>query len=94
MWYQKFDSFVLGLGFLRSKSDHCVYYKHDGGHFLVITLYVDDMLFFGNSKDVICDLKSQLSTQFDMKDLGATKYILGMEIKRDRENIKALVEPE
>jgi hypothetical protein len=60
MWYQKFDSFVLGLGFLISKSNHCVYYKQDGGHFLVITLYVDDMLFFGNSKDVICDLKSQL----------------------------------
>jgi hypothetical protein len=62
-----------------------VYYKQDGVHFLVITLYVDDMLFFGNSKDVICDLKFQLSTQFDMKDLGVAKYILGMEIRRDRE---------
>ena len=58
MWYQKFDSFVLGLGFLRSKLDHYVYYKQDWGHFLVITLYVDDMLFLGNSQDVIHDLKS------------------------------------
>lgn len=48
MWFQKFDSFVLNLGFLRSKLDHCVYYKYVGGHFLVITLYVDDMLSFGN----------------------------------------------
>jgi hypothetical protein len=63
-----------------------MYYKQDGGHFLVITLYVDDMVFFGNNKDVICDLKSHLSTQFDMKDLAAANYILGMEIKRDREN--------
>jgi hypothetical protein len=37
-----------------------VYYKHDSGHFLVITLYIDDMLFFGNSKDVISDLKSHI----------------------------------
>jgi hypothetical protein len=36
-----------------------VYYKHDGGHFLVITLYVDDMLVFGNNGDVISDLKYQ-----------------------------------
>ena len=27
MWYQMFDSFMLGLGFLRSKLDHYVYYK-------------------------------------------------------------------
>jgi hypothetical protein len=64
----KFDSFFLGLGFLRSKSNHYVYDKHDGGHFLVITIYVDDMLYFGNIKDVICDLKSYLLAQFDMKD--------------------------
>eukprot|EP00253_Pinus_taeda_P026448 PITA_26448 len=29
------------------------------------------------------DLKTQLSSKFDMKDLGAANYILGMEIKRD-----------
>jgi hypothetical protein len=81
MWYQNFDSFMLGLGFLGSKLDHCVYYKQNGGHLLVITLYVDDMLYFSNSKDVIYDLKSHLSTQFDMKELGVAKYILGMYIK-------------
>jgi hypothetical protein len=81
MWYQKFDSFVLRLGFMRSKS-----YHYHGGHLLVITLYVEDMLFFGNNKYAIFYLKSQPSTQFDMKYLGATKYILGMEIKRDTEN--------
>ena len=65
-----------------------MYYKHGSSHLLVITLYVDDMLFFGNSKDVICDLKSKLSTQFDKKDLGVEKYILEMEIKRKRANRK------
>ena len=24
-WYQKFDTFIQGLGFTRSKEDHCVY---------------------------------------------------------------------
>ena len=27
MWYQKFDTYIQGLGFVRSKVDHCVYYK-------------------------------------------------------------------
>jgi hypothetical protein len=43
------------------------------------------MLFFGSSKDVIYDLKSQLSIQL-YKDFGDEKYILGMKIRRDREN--------
>ena len=50
MWYQKFDTYMLSLGFVRSKSDHYVYFKSDGDGFLVITLYVDDMLFIGKGK--------------------------------------------
>jgi hypothetical protein len=26
-WYQKFDTYILGLGFVRSRDDHCVYSK-------------------------------------------------------------------
>lgn len=44
---------------------------------------MDDMLLVGNDKEIIQDLKTQLSSKFDMKDLGAANYILGMEIKRD-----------
>jgi hypothetical protein len=32
MWYQKFDTYILGLGFTRSKEDHCVYFKLFGDH--------------------------------------------------------------
>eukprot|EP00253_Pinus_taeda_P024973 PITA_24973 len=82
--YQKFDTFIRGLGFTRSKADHCVYFKLIGDRVTYLVLYVDDMLLVGNDKEIIQDLKTQLSSKFDMKDLGATNYILGMEIKRDR----------
>eukprot|EP00253_Pinus_taeda_P008624 PITA_08624 len=42
------------------------------------------MFLAGNDKEIIQDLKTQLSSKFDMKDLSAANYILGMEIKRDR----------
>jgi hypothetical protein len=48
-------------------------------------LYVDDMLLVGNNMDVIKGVKSQLSSKFDMKDLGDANFIMGMEIKRDHE---------
>ena len=71
---------------MRSKVDHCVYSKQVGDHFINIVLYVDDMLLIGNNKDVIKEVKSQLSSKFDMKDIGAANFILGMEIRRDRAN--------
>ena len=88
MWYQKFDTFIWGLGFTRSKEDHCVYFKLIGDRVIYLVLYVDDMLLVGNDKEIIQDLKTQLSSKFDMKDLGAANYILGMEIKRDWEKRK------
>ena len=50
------------------------------------------MLLVGNDKEIVQDLKTQLSSKFDMKDLGAANYILGMEIKRD--GAKRKVKPE
>jgi hypothetical protein len=87
MWYQNFDSYILGLGFVRSRDDHCVYSKQFG-NFIYVVLYVDDKLLVGNNMDVIKEVKSQLSSKFDMKDLGVANFILGMDIKRDREKMK------
>jgi hypothetical protein len=51
-------------------------------------LYVDDILLVGNNMDVIKEVKSQLSSKFDMKELDVLNLILGMEIKRDCANKK------
>ena len=53
MWYQKFDSYIHGLGFKRSQVDHCVYNKKVKNHFVYVALYVDNMLLVGNNMDLI-----------------------------------------
>jgi hypothetical protein len=88
MWYQKFDTYILGLGFTRRKENHCVYLKLISDHLIYLVLYVDDMLLRGNDKEIIQDVKTQLSSKFDMKDIYAANFILDMEIKRDREKRK------
>ena len=47
-------------------------------------LYVDDILIATKSKVEISKMELQLNKEFDMKDLGEAKKILGMEIQRDR----------
>ena len=85
-WNQKFDSFMIEIGFVRSNRDSCVYTKSlDDGSMIYLLIYVDDMLVSAKDMKVISDLKLKLSEKFEMKDLGAAKKILGMEIIRDRE---------
>ena len=80
IWYQNFNTYILGLGFVRTKDNHCVYSKHISDHLINIAMYVDSMLLIGNKKYVIKEVKFQLSYGFHMKDLSSTNFILGMEI--------------
>jgi hypothetical protein len=84
MWYQNFDTYFLSSGFVRSKVDHNIYSKEEGGNFIYVALYFNDMLLFGNTMDAIKEVNKQLSSKFNMKDIGATNFIMGMDIKRDR----------
>ena len=80
-WYKQFDSFMVTHGYMRCEYDCCVYFRIlADGSYIFLALYVDDMLVAAKSKQEIVKLKSLLSSEFDMKDLGATKKILGIEI--------------
>ncbi|KAH9723787.1 CCHC-type domain-containing protein [Citrus sinensis] len=50
---------------------------------IYLLLYVDDMLIACKHMDQIDELKKQLKNAFEMKDLGAAKKILGVELLRD-----------
>ena len=51
---------------------------------IFLALYIDYMIFIAKSKQEIIKLKSLLSNEFEMKDLGDAKKILGIEIHHDR----------
>src|SRR5262245_35428022 len=69
-WYKKFDGFMLKNGFLRCNVDHCCYFKRVGSSFIILLLYVDDMLVASADLEEINKLKKQLSSEFEKKDLG------------------------
>ena len=78
---------MLEHGFQRLEIDHCVYIKrYDQGKYIILLLYVDDMLIVGHDKNKINRLKKDLGRKFAMKDLGPAQQILGMQIMRDRKN--------
>ena len=61
------------IEFKRCEVDHCCYVKSFDNSYIILLLYVDDMLIVGFSIEEINNLKKKLSKQFAMKDLGAAK---------------------
>jgi hypothetical protein len=83
MWYQSFGTYILSLGFLSNKVYNYIYSKEEGGNLIYVAFYVDDMLLIRKNMDEIKEVKEKLSSKFDMKDLGAKNFIIGIDIKRD-----------
>jgi hypothetical protein len=51
-----------------------------------LSLYVDDILLTGNCPDMIKNTKAFLASKFEMKDMGAANYVLGIKISRNRKS--------
>jgi len=76
---------MLGHDYFRSDCDNYVYsIKLLDDLFMYLLLYIDDMLIASKNISEINGLENQLSGEFKMKDLYATKKILGMEICKDQ----------
>ena len=87
-WYKSFDSFIRGKRYTGSHYDPCVYYnKLPGGEYIYLLLHVDDILIDSKSGFTIDKLKKDLSSEFELKDIGEAKKVLGMKIERDRMSV-------
>ena len=88
-WYKKFDSFMGNRGFSKTTCDHCIFVKKFGDNdFIILLLYMNDMLIVGQNASKIDNLKRELSKSFATNDLGLAKQILGMRISRNRKSGK------
>ena len=83
-WYLKFHQAIISYDFTMIDEDHCVYVKSSKNKFVILSLYVDDILLAENDKEYLLTVKAWLSSNFQMKDMGETAYILGVKITRDR----------
>jgi len=79
-WHEKFASVMMSNGFSINECDKCINVKSTRNAYVLLCLYVDDMLILGSTKDIIQQTKNMLHSQFDMKDMGLADVILGIKI--------------
>ncbi|RVW88542.1 Retrovirus-related Pol polyprotein from transposon TNT 1-94 [Vitis vinifera] len=75
---------IASFGFKENTVDQCIYLKFNGSKFIILVLYVDDILLASSDVGLLHETKRFLSRKFDMKDLGDASFVLGIQIYRDR----------
>jgi transposase InsO family protein len=77
-WNTTLDTHLRSQGFIPSKADPCIYVKRFGDNIVVISAYVDDLIFSGNNLSTIEAVISNMKRRFSMKDLGMLEWYLGI----------------
>ena len=72
---------MMSHDFKINECDKCVYVKNIEHGYVIVCLYVDDMLIVGSDDNMITYTKNMLNSRSDMKNLGLTNVILGIKKK-------------
>lgn len=78
-WFDKFSSYLLEFGFVCSLKDPSLFVYKQNKDVIIMLLYVDDMVITSNDSEVMKKFMAELSTEFQMKDLGQMPYFLGIQ---------------
>ena len=76
---------MISDGFKINECDKCIYMKNTDKGYVIVCLYVDDMLIIGSNIKMIKTTKKMLNSKFDMKDMGVAYVILGIKIFKTSE---------
>ena len=85
-WYARIDNYLQSLDFSKSAADPNLYFKVIENHPLILVLYVDD-LFLTGEEQLISQCKRELTSEFEMKDIGLMHYFLGLEVWQKSDEI-------
>ena len=87
-WNSKIDAYFQANGFTKCSYQHALYIKKDMNEdFLLVCLYVDDLIFIGNNPRMFQEFQDSMVQEFEMTDIGLMSYYLGFEVKKDRGGI-------
>ncbi|KAM1739723.1 hypothetical protein ACFX11_015396 [Malus domestica] len=83
MWYNRLSEYLIKEGYANNVICPYVFIKKSNTGFAIVAVYVDDMNLVGiRTLEELNKTAKYLKRKFEMKDLGKTKYCLGLQIEQ------------
>ena len=86
LWSKDLTSTLRSIGFKQCQADSCIYVLRDGEQLALLSVWVDDIEIAHNSDTLCKHIVSQLTSKYEIKDKGPSRWLLNMEIGQDHAN--------
>ncbi|KAI3821566.1 hypothetical protein L1987_09134 [Smallanthus sonchifolius] len=81
-WYETLSTHLLANEFVRGKIDLILFIQKSGGDYLLVQIYVDDII-FGSTNEGLCkDFKGVMKSKFEMSTMGELSFFLGLQVNQ------------
>nr|GFA58422.1 putative ribonuclease H-like domain-containing protein [Tanacetum cinerariifolium] len=85
--YGTFSKYLLDNGFQRGTIDQTLFIRKHKGEFLLVQVYVDDII-FGSSNPLLCrEFEALMHDKFQMIAMGELTVFLGVQVLQKKDNI-------
>ena len=86
-WFSRIEAYLIKEEFVSSSSEQTLFIKQQEDKILILSIYVDDILFTDNDKELLNEFKRSMKNEFEMIDLGKMRYFLGIEMIQKADGI-------
>ena len=84
-WYERLSKFLIENGFKRGKVDTTLFIKVKGNDFLIVQIYVDDIIFGASNESLCQEFSKVMQGEFEMSMMGELTFFLGLQVKQTKE---------
>lgn len=84
VWYMKLDMNLTSIHLIKSSYGLIVYFKHTKDFYIIVSVYVNDLLVTRNVEAKNEEFKPEIIKLLEMKNLGLFNFYLGIEVHSNR----------
>lgn len=84
VWYMKLDMNLTSIHLIKSSYELIVYFKHTKDFYIIVSVYVNDLLVTRNVEAKNEEFKPEIIKLLEMKNLGLFNFYLGIEVHSNR----------
>jgi hypothetical protein len=81
-WYARLKMFLLEHGYVMGSVDKTLFTLNHGTDFLLVQIYVDDIIFGGSSHTRVSRFQEMMESEFQMSMMGELTFFLGIQVKQ------------
>nr|GEY05027.1 putative ribonuclease H-like domain-containing protein [Tanacetum cinerariifolium] len=86
-WYGTLSKYLLANGFQRGTIDQTLFIRKHRGDFLLVQLYVDDIIFGLSNPQLYREFKALMHEKFQMSAMGELNFFLGLQVLQKKYDI-------